>query len=329
MTLRASSAAARTPEYCASSRKERLLISFEQVGKTYRSVLGRQIEAVTDVSFTIPAGEVMGVAGPNGAGKSTMIALMLGLFSPTSGRVLLEGRSPRDYAESVGVGYLPELIPLNPQWKADEAITRMAVLSGIPAGDVAARVDAVVERVGLTEHRRKRCKQLSKGNLQKVGLAQSLLMEARAYVFDEPTHGLDPVATQRFHEIINEIRRPDRAMLIASHNLNELESICDRVAIIDRGRIQRIVDLRSATGTEERFAYRIRVSSGGAAVLAAFPGATESTGGDIMIPPLDLAALNRGLALAIGAGALISSVNPAKSALEREFHAAVRPTERT
>lgn len=317
--------AARTPGFSESSRKERPLISFEQVGKTYRSVLGRSIEAVTDVTFTISAGEVMGVAGPNGAGKSTMIALLLGLFTPTKGRVSLDGRDPREYAERVGVGYLPELIPLNPSWRADEAITRMAVLSGIPAVEVTSRVNDVIERVGLTEHRRKRCKQLSKGNLQKVGLAQSLLIDARAYIFDEPTHGLDPVATQRFHDIIGEIRRPDRAMLIASHNLNELESICDRVAIIDRGRIQRIVDLRSVTGTQDRFAYRIRVSSGAAAILAAFPGATAA-GGDMTIPPVDLAALNRGLAEAIAAGALISSVNPAKSALEREFHAAVRPS---
>ncbi len=312
--------------FFGSSHRDRPLITFEQVGKTYRSLLGRKVEAVTDVTFTIPPGEVMGLAGPNGAGKSTMIALMLGLFSPTSGRVLLDGRNPRDYAETTGVGYLPELIPLDPAWKADEALTRMAVLSGVPAEETGAAVDRVIEQVDLTEHRRKRCKQLSKGNLQKVGLAQSLLLDARAYIFDEPTHGLDPVATQRFRDIIRELRRPDRAMLIASHNLNELESICDRVVIIDHGRIQRIVDLRSAAGTEDRFAYRVRVSAGATALVAAFPGATETGGGNVAIPPVDLASLNRGLATAIANGALIAMVNPAKSALEREFHAAVRPT---
>jgi ABC-type multidrug transport system ATPase subunit len=202
----------------------------------------------------------------------------------------------------------------------------MGVLSGIPAAELKARVDEVIDRVGLAEHRRKKCKQLSKGNLQKVGLAQSLLMDARAFVFDEPTHGLDPVATQRFRDIIRELRRPDRAMLIASHNLNELESICDRVVIIDRGRIQRIVDLRSATAAEERFAYRVRVASGGAALVAAFPGAVEELPGDVAIPPVDIATLNRGLAQAIANGTMLSMVNPARSALEREFHDAVRPS---
>jgi ABC-type multidrug transport system ATPase subunit len=287
-------------------------------------VFGKRIEAVTDVTFTIPAGEVMGLAGPNGAGKSTMIALMLGLFSPTMGRVRLDGREPREYSETVGVGYLPELIPLDPSWKADEAIRRMAVLAGVPASEVTARVEDVIDLVDLGDHRRKRCKQLSKGNLQKVGLAQSLLMDSRAYVFDEPTHGLDPVATQRFRDIIGKLRRPDRAMLIASHNLNELESICDRVAIIDRGRIQRIVDLRSATAAEVVFAYRVRVASGAAALIAAFPGAVETGPGDVSIPPVDLRTLNDRLAQAIAGGALVSMVNPAKSALEREFHEAVR-----
>jgi ABC-2 type transport system ATP-binding protein len=313
------------PASCGFSHKDLPLITFEQVGKTYRSLLGRRVEAVTDVTFTIAAGEVVGIAGPNGAGKSTLIALMLGLFSPTTGRVRFDGRSPRDYAEETGVGYLPELIPLEPQWRADEAITRMGVLSGVPAQDMKRRVDDVIDRVGLSEHRRKRCKQLSKGNLQKVGLAQSLLMDAKAYVFDEPTHGLDPVATQRFREIIRELRRPDRAMLIASHNLDELESICDRVVIIDHGRIQRIVDLRSLAGTEERFAYRIRAASGTAAIIAAFPGAVEEQAGDVAIPAVDLGTLNRGLAHAIANGAVIAMVNPAKSALEREFHDAVRP----
>lgn len=277
------------------------------------------------MSFSTAPGEVLGIAGPNGAGKSTMIALMLGLFGPTTGRVSLDGRNPREYAETVGVGYLPELIPLDPSWKADEAIERMAILSGIPKRDVRARVDEVIERVGLAEHRRKRCKQLSKGNLQKVGLAQSLLMDARVFIFDEPTHGLDPVATQRFRDIIRDLRRADRTMIIASHNLNELESICDRVAIIDRGRIQRIVDLRSAAAVEERHAYRVRASAGAAELLAVFPGAIAEGQGDVSIPAVDLATLNRGLAEAIARGTLVSMVNPAKSALEREFHDAVRP----
>jgi ABC-2 type transport system ATP-binding protein len=300
------------------------LIVLEQVAKTYRTIFGRRVEAVSGVSFTINAGEVVGIAGPNGAGKSTLIALMLGLLPPTSGSVRLDGRLPRDFAEQEGIGYLPELIPLTPVWRADEAITRMAVLAGVPAQETAARVDDVITRVALQEHRRKRCKQLSKGNLQKVGLAQALLTEQRVYVFDEPTHGLDPVATQNFRDIVRDLRRPERAMLVASHNLDELERICDRVIIIDHGRIQRIVDITNAAPSTELVSYRIRVRAGAAAMVAAFPGATEISAGDVLIPPLDLGTLNAGMANAIAAGAVIVAVNPDKTDLEREFHAAVR-----
>lgn len=276
------------------------------------------------MSFTIAPGEVVGIAGPNGAGKSTLIAMLLGLLPPTRGRVTLDGRAPRAFAEHEGIGYLPELIPIDPKWRADAAITRLAVLAGVPASQVSARVDEVITLVGLTEHRRKRCKQLSKGNLQKVGLAQSLLTDSPVYVFDEPTHGLDPMATQQFRDIIRDLRRPDRSMLVASHNLDELERMCDRVAIIDHGRIQRIVDLKSSAAPVELTVYRVRAAAGASALLAAFPGALEISPGDVTTPALDLPALNRGLARAIADGAMISSVNPDQSALEREFHAAVR-----
>lgn len=279
---------------------------------------------MSDVSFAIEAGEVVGIAGPNGAGKSTLIALLLGFIAPTTGTLRIDGRAPRQFVEETGIGYLPELIPLNPAWRADEAITRMAVLGGLPAAVVRARVDDVIERVGLSEHRRKRCKELSKGNLQKVGLAQALLRDERVYVFDEPTHGLDPVWTQRFRELIRELRRPDRTVLIASHNLDELERVADRVIIIDRGRIQRIVDLRGA-GVTEATAYRVRAAAGAAVLLGAFPAAVEQVPGEITIPAVDLATLNRGLAWAIGEGAVISAVMPVESALEREFRSAVQP----
>ncbi len=276
------------------------------------------------VTFEVAAGEVVGIAGPNGAGKSTLIALLLGLIAPTDGRVTIDGRSPRRFVEDEGIGYLPELIPLQPTWRAEEAITRMAVLGGIPAAALTQRVDAVIEQVGLGEHRRKKCKQLSKGNLQKVGLAQAILRDERLFVFDEPTHGLDPVWTQRFRELIRDLRRPYRTMLIASHNLDELERVADRVLIIDRGEIQRVVDLRAGAGAGAASgAFTLRVVAGMDALREAFPGATVTGPQTLRVPDVDVATLNAALARAIGQGALVSAVLPVESALEREFRAAV------
>jgi ABC-type multidrug transport system ATPase subunit len=184
-------------------------------------------------------------------------------------------------------------------------------------------VARVIEALAIDEHRRKRLKTLSKGNYQRVGIAQALLTDSRVVILDEPTHGLDPVWTTRFREIVAGLKRADRAIVIASHNLDELERLADRVAIIDHGRIQRVVEVRAAATTATRAAWRVRVAAGADALLARFPGATRDASGDIDLPELDLPALNAGLSAAIGAGALVSSVMPRESALETAFHSAV------
>src|SRR5690606_35782110 len=147
------------------------------------------------------------------------------------------------------------------------------VLAGIPAARRRGEIERVIETVGIGEHRKKRLKALSKGNLQRVGLAHALLTDREMVIFDEPTHGLDPVWTARFRDIVGGIRRDDRAVLIASHNLDELERLCDRVAIVDHGAIQRVVEVRAGAGITAPRRWRIRVTMAPDAVAAAFPGA--------------------------------------------------------
>jgi ABC-type multidrug transport system ATPase subunit len=271
----------------------------------------------------IARGEVVGIAGPNGAGKSTLIAMLLGMLSPDEGRLTIDGLAPRGYVERHGVAYLPELMTWPLTWRTDEALQRMAVLAGIPSERRRAEIDRVIEAVGIGEHRRKKLKALSKGNLQRVGLAHALLVDRAMVIFDEPTHGLDPVWTARFRDIVGSIRRADRAVLIASHNLDELERLCDRVAIVDRGAIQRVVEVRAGAGITAARRWRIRVLQAPDAVAAAFPGAVLS-GMDIECTA-DVAALNAGLAAAISAGALVTAVSAAESSLEEAFRSAVTP----
>lgn len=279
------------------------------------------MRAVDGVSFEVAAGEVLGIAGPNGAGKSTLIAMLLGFLHPDAGAVRIDGRAPREFVEREGIAYLPELMTLPLGWRADDAIDRLATLAGVPAAARAAARERVIEAVGIGEHRRKRLKALSKGNLQRLGLATALLADRRVVVFDEPTHGLDPVWTNRFRDLVAGLRRDDRAMVIASHNLDELERLCDRVAIIDHGRIQRIVEVRGAgvAGTERR--WRLRALTGADVLAAQFAGAVAA--GELVDCTCDVAALNRGLASAIAQGALVTAVAPAESSLEEAFRAAV------
>jgi ABC-type multidrug transport system ATPase subunit len=299
------------------------VIEFAGVHKTYRSVLGRQVRAVEDVSFRVAAGEVVGIAGPNGAGKSTLISLLLGFLTPTAGTVRVDARAPRAYVEAEGIGYLPELMPMPKAWPTEQALHRFAALAGIPAAEAPARVADAIARVGIDEHRAKPIGKLSKGNAQRVGLAQVLLRDERLYVFDEPTHGLDPVWIARFRDLVEALRRPDRAMLVASHNLDELERLCDRVVILDRGRVQRVVALRGAAATARVVPYRVRVADGEEAFRAAIPDATPVAPGEFAVDGLPLVALNGALARAIAHGAVLERVAPAESQLEREFRDAV------
>ena len=313
---------------CARSRAG-AVISFRQTGKTYRALplSGRAVRAVDDVTLDVGAGEVVGIAGPNGAGKSTLIALLLGFLRPTAGEVRIEGAEPRSWVKEHGIAYLPELIHLPPRWRLDSALTRLAILGGVPAPEVESRVESAIERLGLEEHRSKRIKALSKGTLQRAGIAQTLLAaDARLCVLDEPTHGLDPVWTLRFRDIVAQERRPDRAMLIASHVLDELERICDRVAIIDHGRIQRVVETRGLAGRRLASAYRITVTSGAELVASVFPAAASTGPGEFVVEPADIESLNRGIASLIERGGRIAAVVPAQSALEREFREAVGGT---
>lgn len=299
------------------------MIRFESAGKSYTSLVRRRkIVALDDFTVEMNRGEVFGIAGPNGAGKSTLISLALGFLAPSSGRVTIGDQSPRRYVESSGVGYLTELVNLPPQWHLPDALDRLARLAGVPSLERRERVNAVIERLGLGEHRSKRIKQLSKGNLQRVGLAQVLLSESDVVVLDEPTHGLDPLWTQRFRSIVAELRRPERVVLIASHNLDELESLADRVAILDHGRLQRVV---SHTSASRSVAESWRVSFEGVVeVAAAMPGAepiagrpgswrVEATRGEI----------SRALAGLLGAGAVLIECVPEQGRLAAAFREVV------
>lgn len=301
------------------------MIRFESVGRTYAPLGGTRVRAVDGMSFTVAPGEVFGIAGPNGAGKSTMISMLLGFLAPSEGTVTVGGQRPRDFVEAEGMGYLSELVGIKPSWRAREAMVRFAILAGIPAAAVSARVAELLGIFGLDEHAGKRVKELSKGTLQRLALAQALLADdVRVMVFDEPTHGLDPLWTQHFRELVPTLRRADRAIVIASHNLDELERLADRVAIVDRGKLVRIVDTRGEVSETSVTRYRIAYRGDERIVRDLFPGATTPAPNEIEVSVTGLEELNRALGALIEHGVLISSATPAYSVLEEHFRQAVR-----
>ena len=303
------------------------MIELQGLSKTYRSLLGRRVvPALHDLTLTLARGEVVGVAGPNGAGKTTLISLLLGYLYPTGGTLLVEGVAPRAWVERHGVGYLAELVAVPGHWPVDAALRRYAVLADVPAPRVPERVNALLEDFGLADQRTKRVRELSKGNLQRLGLAQALAGDSDLIILDEPTHGLDPVWTQRFRDTVRELRRPSRLILIASHNLDELERLADRVLILHQGRVERIVTAGSGAvpSSGVAVAYRLALGAAHPALARVFPDAAAIEGRQTEWRIRgELDALNRGLAELLAAGAVVTAFAPEESRLESEFRAAV------
>lgn len=305
------------------------MIQLQGVSKIYRSVIPpKPVTALTDMTLSFGAGEVVGIAGPNGAGKSTLLGLVMGFLSPSTGTVAIDGLSPRRFVEQNGIAYVPELVALPPWWQVNGTLSRFAVLSGLPEADRQLRVEKVIASMGLDEHRGKRVKQLSKGNRQRLGIAVALLSDANVLIFDEPTHGLDPVWTDRFRDLVGDLRKPDRCIIIASHNLNELERVADRVAILDHGALSRIANLRGEDDSLGVLHYVLEVSSDSQAVAEIFEAARPiqaGSGGQGVFWAVDgdMETLNSGLRRVLEAGVVVRSFVPRRSRLESAFHEAV------
>lgn len=209
-------------------------IQIQQLTKQYDS--GQR--AVDQISFAVEPGQIVGFLGPNGAGKSTTMKVATGYLTPTEGTVLVNGfdvrTNPMDVRRSVG--YLPEHNPLYLDLYIKEYLRFAGSLHGMAGEPLKRAVAEVIERVGLGQEQHKRIGQLSKGYRQRVGLAQALLHNPPVLILDEPTTGLDPNQLTEIRQVIREAGR-DKTVLFSTHIMQEVEAICDRVVIINRGQL--------------------------------------------------------------------------------------------
>jgi ABC-2 type transport system ATP-binding protein len=205
--------------------------------------------AVEDVSMEVRRGEVVGLLGPNGAGKTSVIKMLLGLVHPDAGEVRLLGRPATDPAARARVGYLPELFRYQPWLSASEVLALHVRLSGIHV-PVEERNESLA-RVGLSERAGDRVGGFSKGMQQRLGLAVALVAHPEFVVLDEPTSALDPLGRADVRDIVLDLRTRDVAVLLNSHLIGEVERVCDRVVILDRGRVAAAGGLAELLGQRE------------------------------------------------------------------------------
>jgi ABC-2 type transport system ATP-binding protein len=201
--------------------------------------------AVKGLTLQVSQGEVFGFLGPNGAGKTTSMKMLLGLVAPTSGRASLLGAPIGDRSTLARVGFLPEHFRFQEWLTAGEFLQLHGELLGMEKQVLKQRQDELLERVGLSGFRHKLLHTFSKGMLQRVGLAQSLLNHPALVFLDEPTSGLDPVGRRLVRDVIHELRAEGTCVFLNSHLLSEIEVTCDRVAFIRHGEVVRLLDISS------------------------------------------------------------------------------------
>jgi len=216
-----------------------IAIKTENLTKAYRSFWGRRkILALDKLNIDIRKGEIFGLLGPNGSGKTTTLKLLLGLIFPTEGRAYVLGKTTNDVAIKSKIGFLPEESCFYRFLNADETLDFYGQLFRIPGKERKSRINRLVEQVGLEFARKRPLRQYSKGMLRRMGIAQALINDPDLVILDEPTSGLDPIGAKETKDIILALKERGKTVLLCSHLLSDVQDICDRVAILDKGKLQ-------------------------------------------------------------------------------------------
>jgi ABC-2 type transport system ATP-binding protein len=205
--------------------------------------------ALRGLDLEVNAGEVFGFLGPNGAGKTTTMNVLLGFVPPTSGAAYLFGIDVRQPIARQRIGYLPEMTYYYKFLTAEELLRFYAKIFGLPRGETDRRIDQLLKLVELESARKRPIKSYSKGMQQRVGLAQALINNPDLLILDEPTSGLDPLGRMKVREIIQRLKNEGKTVFFSSHELGEVETVCDRVAIIHQGELKAVGRVNEITGT--------------------------------------------------------------------------------
>ena len=230
--------------------------------KVYKGHLGERAAAVNGINFQVDQGEIFGFIGPNGAGKTTTIKMLLGLLFPTSGQALVMGRPAGDIEVKRKISYLPESPYFYEHMTAVEVLDFYCRLFKMNAKARKQKIGELLERVGLAKDGHRALRQYSKGMLQRVGIAQALINEPDLLFFDEPTSGLDPIAHKDIQDLIRSLKEQGKTVFLSSHQLSDIENVCDRVAIINRGEIVKLGTLEELLHAGRTVISLVKVSSG-------------------------------------------------------------------
>lgn len=290
-------------------------VEAQELGKTY----GGRV-ALEGLSLTVAPGEVVGLLGPNGAGKTTTVKILLGLVRPSAGSARLFGVDAADPAARRRVGYLPEQFRFPPWLTGAQLLDHHGRLAGLDRATRRARAAEVLDLVGLGGRGGERIGAYSKGMTQRIGLAQALIGAPDLVLLDEPTSALDPIGRRDVRDLVRELRARGTAVLLNSHLLSEVELICDRVAIVDRGRVVRQGRLDELAGTGLELRIRLdRVDADALALLGGHGDVVAHEGDEVLLAADDPGGTAELAADLVRAGYGLLALVPLQRSLEEVF----------
>ena len=295
-------------------------IEFQNVTKVYRRVFREeQVTALSCVSFAAGAGEVCAFLGPNGAGKTTAISLLMGFHFADSGEIRVLGCAAGDVDAKEKIGFLPENFAFYKYLTAPKLLQLHLALAGNQSAEAAARIPELLAKVRLNGYEEMKIGKYSRGMVQRLGLAQAFLGDPQLLILDEPTSGLDPAGRKEILELLVALKAQGKTVFLSSHILPEVEQICDRIVIIDRGRLLRAGRLQEMLSTGDRVELVADRITEEIEQAAAACGAVVERGPHGVRIVLD-AARKREMAEALwNGGCDVVSINPVKSSLEEVF----------
>ena len=299
-----------------------IVLRASELEKTFRKPFtGKRVQAVRGITFDVVRGEIFGFLGPNGAGKTTTIKMLMGLSAPTSGRYDILGVPGPAPDVMARVGFLTENPYVYPYLTPREFVELCGRLSGLKGANLRERAASVIERVGMGGAIDRQARALSKGMLQRVGLAAALVHDPELLVLDEPMSGLDPVGRKEVRDLMVEEKQRGRTVFFSTHILSDVETLCDRVCILRRGQVVVAGSLRDLL-TEDKRRSEVVVSGAGEALrdaLAALAVGTRQVGGALVMEVEGDAGVRAVVQKALAEGATLRSVSPKREKLEDLF----------
>lgn len=294
-------------------------VAIKAEGLTKRFYQRGEVVAVDQLDLEVMEGEIFGFLGPNGAGKTTTIKMLLGLIFPDAGKAEVLGFPAGAQEMRRVVSYLPENPYFYDYLTGGELLDFYGRLFGLPSAERKKRVDQLLDLVGLRNDKAKQLKQYSKGMMQRVGIAQALINDPKMLIFDEPTSGLDPVAHIEIRNLIESLRDQGKTVFLSSHQLSDVELVCDRICILNFGKMVKAGSVGELTSQGRTEITAKGLSSDTREKLAKLGGSVVEREGAVVVTVTDEASLNTAVDMIRAASGVLISAIPLRRSLEEVF----------